>query len=107
MGNQTTIDKSKNYSFYKVRYSYLSGDLLLRKRFHHLAELIFGPSYYHYWNHFQDNNGKILSQPALVRLDSSDIYTNKSYVGGKISIIIHNINSDLLTKRGVYCNTEF
>ena len=107
LGNQTTIDKSKNYNFYKVRYSYLSGDLLLRKRFHHLAELIFGPSYYHYWNHFQDNNGKILSQPALVGLDSSDIYTDKSYAGGKISIIIHNINSDLLPTRGVYWNTEF
>lgn len=106
-GNQTKIDKTKNYNFYKVRYNYLSGDLLLRKRFHHLAELIFGPSYYHYWNHPPDNVGKILSQPSLVGLDSSDIYTDKSYVGGKVSIIIHNTNSDLLPTRGVYWNTEF
>jgi len=106
-GNQTVIDKSKNYNFYKVRYNYLSGDLLLRKRFHNLAELSFGPSYYHYWNHQLDNTGKILSQPSLAGLDSSDIYNDKTYLGGKISIIIHNINSDLLPTRGVYWNSEF
>ncbi len=105
-GNQTSIDKSKTYNFYKVRYNYLSGDLLLRKRFHHLAELSFGPSYYHYWNHQLDNNGKVLSQPSLVGLDSANIYSDKSYAGGKISIIIHNINNDLLPTRGVYWNTE-
>jgi DNA repair exonuclease SbcCD nuclease subunit len=107
LGNQTKIDKNKDFNFYKVRYNYFSGDLLLRKRFHHLAEILLGPSYYHYWNHSQDNNGKILSQPSLVGLDSTNIYADKSYAGGKISIIIHNINSDLLPTRGVYWNTEF
>ncbi|KAA9040651.1 BamA/TamA family outer membrane protein [Ginsengibacter hankyongi] len=105
-GNQTKIDKTKGYNFYKVRYNYLSGDLLLRKRFHHLVELTFGPSYYHYWNHTSDNNGKILSQPSLAGLDSADIYADKSYLGGKVAVIIHNINSDLLPTRGVYWNTE-
>lgn len=107
LGNETKIDKSKGFDFYKVRYNYLSGDLLLRKRFHNLAELNFGTSYYHYWNHYMDNKGKILSQPSFAGLDSADIYSDKSYLGGKISIIIHNTNSDLLPTRGVYWNTEF
>ena len=89
-----------------MRYNYLSGDLLFRKRFQKLAELNVGASYYHYWNHYYDNNGKILSQPAFAGLDSSDIYSDKTYAGPKISIIIHNTNNDLLPTRGVYWTTE-
>jgi Calcineurin-like phosphoesterase len=106
-GNETKKDKNNSYNFYNVRYNYLSGDLLLRKRFHSLAELNFGTSWYHYWNHFSDNEGKILAQPALEGLDSASIYSAKTYLGGKISIVIHNTNSDLLPTRGVFWNTEF
>ncbi|MEP6951522.1 MAG: metallophosphoesterase [Ginsengibacter sp.] len=106
-GNNTKIDKTKGYNFYKVRYNYLSGDLMLRKRFHNLAEFNFGTSYYHYWNHYSDNKGKILGQPAFAGLDSASIYSDKSYWGGKASIVIHNINSDLLPTRGIFWNTEF
>ena len=106
MGNETKKDERNKFNFYNVRYNYLSGDLMLRKRFHNLAELIFGGSYYQYWNHYNDNNGKILAQPSLVGLDSANIYNDKLYAGGKINIIIHNVNSDLLPTRGVYWNTE-
>ena len=106
-GNETKKDSSKNYDFYNVRYNYLSGELLLRKRIHNLLEFNFGPAYYHYWNHYSDNKNKILSQPSLVGLDSTDVYTNKSYMGGNASIIVHNITGDLLPTRGVYWKTEF
>ncbi|MEO8414515.1 MAG: BamA/TamA family outer membrane protein [Ginsengibacter sp.] len=106
-GNETKKDNSKGYNFYNVRYSYLSGDLMLRKRFHKLVEFNFGSSYYQYWSHAYDNKGKIFSQPATAGLDSADIFSEKSYVGGKASIVIHNINSALLPTRGVYWNTEF
>jgi hypothetical protein len=107
LGNETKKDRNKRYDFYRVRYNYLSGDLMLRKRFHNLAELSFGASYYKYWNHYNDNRGKILAQPSLVGLDSANIYSDKSYAGVKISIVIHNVNSDLLPTRGVFWNTEF
>ncbi len=106
LGNETKIDKTKNINFYKVHYNYLSGDLLFRKRFHSLAELNIGASYYHYWNHYFDNRGKILSQPSLVNLDSSDVYSSKTYVGPKISIIIHTTHSDFLPTRGINWTTE-
>jgi hypothetical protein len=106
LGNETKKEEGNKFNFYNVRYNYLSGDLMLRKRFHNLAELIFGGSYYQYWNHYNDNNGKILAQPSLVGLDSANIYNDKLYAGGKINIIIHNVNSDLLPTRGVYWNTE-
>jgi hypothetical protein len=106
-GNQTKIDKTRGYNFYHVRYNYLSGDLMLRKRFHNLAEFNFGTSYYNYWNHYSNNKGGILGQPPFAGLDSASIYSDKSYLGGKASIVIHNINSDLLPTRGVFWNTEF
>jgi hypothetical protein len=106
-GNETKKDDDKKFNYYQVRYNYLSADLMLRKRFHKLAELKFGPSYYHYWNHYSDNKGKILSQPFLAGLDSASIYSDKSYAGAKASIVIHNTNSDLLPTRGVLWNTEF
>jgi len=106
IGNDTKIDKAKDVHFYKVRYNYFSGDLLARKRFHRIAELNFGASYFHYWNNHFDNAGKILSQPSLAGLDSADVYSDKTYFGPKIAIIIHNTNKDLLPTRGVYWTTE-
>ena len=80
---------------------------MLRKRFHNLAELTFGPSWYQYWNHYSDNKGKILGQPSLAGLDSANIYSDKSYAGAKVAVVIHNVNNDLLPTRGVFWNTEF
>ena len=107
LGNESKKEDSRTNNFYRVRYNYLSGDLMLRKRFHNLAELSIGGSYYHYWNYYNDNKGKILAQPLLVGLDSTNIYSDKSYAGAKIAIVIHNVNSDLLPTRGVFWNTEF
>ena len=107
LGNDTKIKPGTKYDFYKVRYNYFSGDILFRKRFHALAELMAGPTYYHYWNHYYDNKGKILSQPAFVGLDSNSINSQKSYAGAKVNIIIHNPNKELLPTRGVIWNTEF
>ncbi len=106
-GNETKKEDGKKFNFYRVRYNYFSTDVMLRKRFHNLAELSFGPSYYHYWNHYDDNKGKILAQPSLAGLDSSGIYSNKSYAGAKVSVVIHNVNNDLLPTRGVFWTTEF
>ncbi|MEP6928133.1 MAG: BamA/TamA family outer membrane protein [Ginsengibacter sp.] len=107
LGNETKKDNTKDHNFYRVRYNYLAGDLMVRKRFHNLAELNFGPSYYHYWNHYYDNKVSILGKPRLIGLDSASIFSDKSYAGAKVSIVIHNLNSDLLPTRGVFWNTEF
>jgi DNA repair exonuclease SbcCD nuclease subunit len=105
-GNETKIDPGKAKSFYNVRYKYLSGDLLLRKRFHSLAEINVGAAYDHYWNDYADNKGKILSQPSFVGLDSTNVYSGKTYIGPKISLIIHNTNNNFMPTRGVYWTTE-
>ncbi|MDQ6763039.1 MAG: metallophosphoesterase, partial [Bacteroidota bacterium] len=106
LGNDTKKDDNKPSSFYNVRYSFASGEVLLRKRFHSLAEFNIGPYYYHYWNNYYANKGKILGQPDLAGLDSASIYSNKSYAGGKVAIVIHNPNKEFLPTRGVVWNTE-
>jgi Calcineurin-like phosphoesterase len=107
LGNNTKKGADRPFNFYQVRYNYFAADIMLRKRFHSLAELSFGPSYYQYWNHSRDNTGKVLSQPSVVGLDSAGIYAEKAYAGAKVAIVIHNVNSDLLPTRGVSWNTEF
>ncbi|MDQ6762662.1 MAG: outer membrane protein assembly factor, partial [Bacteroidota bacterium] len=39
-------------------------------------------------------------------LDSASVYANKSYAGGKASIVIHNTNSEFLPTRGLISTTE-
>ena len=106
-GNASQNDKSKSYKFYYVRYKYVQGEVLLRKRyFNNLLQFYFGPTYFHYWNKYRDNRDKVLAQPALVGLDSASIYSGKSYVGGKFAIVINNLNNELLPTRGVIWKTE-
>ena len=66
-----------------------------------------GPSVYHYWNDADDNKDKILSDPSLVGLDSADVYSKKTYVGGKVSVIVNNLDNVLLPTRGINWVTEF
>ena len=107
LGDATINDKNNHLEFYHVRYKYATADVLWRKRyFNNLLQLYVGPTYYHYWNKYEDNKNKILANPSLVGLDSSSIYNGKSYVGGKFAIVLNNLNSELLPTRGVIWNTE-
>ena len=101
-GNDQRIDKSKPIEYYRVRYKYLSTDLLLRKRlFNDIVNVSVGPSYYHYWNEYSDNKEKILSNPAVIGSDSLSIYSKKDYIGGKLNFDINFINSEFFPSRGI------
>ena len=107
LGNNTVNDQ-KTQEFNRVRYRFIDGEVLLRKRFYNdLVQFYIGPSFYHYWNNYDDNIGKVLQNPARLGLDSLQIYTKKSYAGGKMAISINNLNSELLPTRGVIWNTVF
>ncbi len=105
-GNETKKDNNKISTFYNVRYSNVAADILLRKRFNRILEFDLGPAYYHYWNHYYDNNGKILGHPVLAGLDSASIYSKKSYAGVKAAIVVDNQNKEFLPTRGVLFKTE-
>jgi hypothetical protein len=100
-GNQTNYDKTKGKEFYLVRYKYVSADLLLRKRIKNIIELSAGPTFYHYWNNYIDNRNKILANPVNIGSDSNTVYSNKSYVGGKVNLDINYVNSETFPTRGI------
>jgi hypothetical protein len=106
LGNNTERDANLPSEYYRTRYKYLETDVLLRKRMGTAANLSGGPTYYHYWNRYDDNQGKILSKPSSVGLDSADIYSVKDYLGAKLKFDIYYVNSDFFPSRGIVWNTE-
>jgi len=107
IGNDSKKNEDLNIDYYRVRYKYIEGDILLRKRyFKDLLQFYVGPTMYHYWNRPGDNENKILQNPAAIGLDSLSIYNKKSYLGGKLAMVINNLNSELLPSRGVIWHTE-
>ena len=107
LGNETQKNKQTPLEFYHVRYKYVETEVLVRKKyFNNLLQFYLGPSYFHYWNKYKNNENKILGHPSLAGLDSASIYSGKSYLGGKFAIVINNLNSELLPTRGVIWNTE-
>ena len=107
IGNDTKLQQDKSITFYRVRYNYASLDVLIRRRLKSFLSISAGPSIYDYWNHSQDNIDKILSKPSLVGLDSINVYKTKTYVGGKLQILVNNLNSELLPTRGINWLTQY
>jgi hypothetical protein len=109
LGNTTKNDRSKPLEFYHVRYKFVEAEVLLRKRYFNrdLMQVYIGPSFYNYWNRYEDNDNKILGNPLLSGLDSSRVFSRKTYLGGKAAVVINNLNNELMPTRGVIWNTEF
>jgi hypothetical protein len=105
-GNATKINAAKPIEYYRVRYKYVSTDILLRKRLNDFLDVSIGPSWYHYWNDYEDNKNRILANPAIIGSDSASVYANKNYLGGKFKIDINYVNNELLPTRGIQWYTE-
>ncbi|HEV3252654.1 MAG TPA: BamA/TamA family outer membrane protein, partial [Puia sp.] len=106
-GNSTKMLPGTRAGFYRVRYKYLDGDILFRKKPFNILSIMAGPYFYQYWNKYAPNKDYILGAPYLVKLDSTNIYRRKDYLGGKALVIVNNLNSDVFPTRGVLWNTEF
>ena len=66
-----------------------------------------GPYFFHYWNDFKDNANRILGKPSEVQLDSANLYSKKTYLGGKLGMRFDNRNNEIFPTRGVLWNNEF
>ena len=106
-GNETTYDKSKPLLFYRVRYKFIETDLLIRKRLTNVFHFSIGPSYYHYWSRYTDNDKRILGNPAVIGSDSASIYGVKQFLGGKAKFDISYVNNEIFPTRGITWFTEF
>jgi Outer membrane protein/protective antigen OMA87 len=107
-GNETVREKDSAIKYYRVRYKNAAADVLFRRILAGGALSLFaGPSVYHYWNKRESNKDYILSQPSLVGLDSLEIYSVKTYLGGKAGILLNNLNNELWPTRGIYWLTTY
>ena len=106
-GNETVLDKSLPRNYYRTRYKYFSGSILMRKRFSDVFSFSAGPAYYSYWNNINDNKSRILEDPANVGSDSSGLYGTKKYLGGKFKLDINYLNNEIFPTRGITWLTTF
>lgn len=106
-GNETEFNKNLKKEYYRVRNEYLAADVLIRRRYKNILQFMIGPSYYHYWNEFEDNKDRILGNPANIGSDSISIYTPKTYIGIKARFNIDYVNNELYPTRGITWYTEF
>ncbi len=107
LGNNTQIDKARNFNYYTTRYKSLEAEVLIRKRYFEKMHLMAGPYFYHYNNKFSDNIGSILEKPQRLRLDSADVFSKKTYIGGKFGFSVDNRNKEFMPTRGILWNNEF
>jgi hypothetical protein len=106
-GNETEFDKSKPLSYYRVRFKYFEADLMLRKSFNNIIQFSLGPSYYQYWSRYEDNQKRILGNPAVIGSDSLNIYGIKQFFGLKSKLDISYINNEIFPTRGITWFNEF
>jgi hypothetical protein len=106
LGNNTKINKSNDYTYYQSRYKTLELEALLRKRFYDKFYISFGPTFYQYKNSYKDNAAFVLGKPQQLGLDSARIFSNKSYLGGKLVLLLDNRTNEIFPKRGMYWRTE-
>ncbi len=107
LGNETVKDPTKSLYYYRVRYKYAAGDVIFRKRMNEILYFMAGVTGYHYWNKYEDNKDRILGDYSVTGLDSNDIYSTKTYLGGSASVLINNLDNVLLPTRGIHWVTEF
>ncbi len=106
LGNKTKLDPNRPISFYRSRFSHFEGEFLFQKRLNNVVRFMLGPVFYHYWINAKDNVGKSLGNPSVVGLDSASVYSKKSYLGGKLAIVVDNLNNELFPTRGVQWKTQ-
>ncbi|HSU28456.1 MAG TPA: hypothetical protein VLJ68_08745, partial [Chitinophagaceae bacterium] len=106
LGNERPI--THPLDFYKTSYSHFEADILIQSRVTGPLRVLAGPVFYHYWNDIKYNRNKVLGTfPNEVGLTADNVYASKSYLGGKMLVLINNLNNELYPTRGVKWTTTY
>jgi outer membrane protein assembly factor BamA len=81
-------------------------EALLRHRYFERLHLSIGPYFYQYQSLYANNKTNILSNFRQLGLDSADIFSQKAYLGAKLSCTFDNRNNDVFPTRGIFWNNE-
>lgn len=103
-GNET--EASEDLSYYRARFDMVTAEAAIQKRAWNLLTVGVGSTYNFYSARQYTNEGKVLEYPTDIGLDSTSVYTDKVYVGGKFYFQLNNINNELFPTRGINWLTE-
>ena len=107
LGNETVREPGRDFRYYRVRYSYATADLAMRRRLlENKLSISLGPTFFHYWHDEEDAEGRVLENPEAVGLNRNDVFTTLLYAGGRLSINFQSIDNLLLPTRGARWITE-
>jgi len=106
-GNSTFFDNSVPNHYYLVKYKQFELEALFRKRFFDKLHILLGPYFQTYSAEYDNNKNSVLRIPDQVGLDSANIFSKKSYLGGKMIVLLDNTNNEIFPTRGLYWKNEF
>jgi hypothetical protein len=105
-GNRTEIDPALPRRYYQTLYTSFSAEALIRRRPFEMLHFAVGPYFYSYSAKYSRNAENVLGKASNLRLDSADVFSKKSYAGGKIVLTVDNRNQDFFPTRGMYWRNE-
>ncbi|MFM2138601.1 MAG: hypothetical protein RJA57_908, partial [Bacteroidota bacterium] len=106
LGNNTRIDERLPRRYYQTLFRYSEAEILFRRRLYDKLHLMGGPMLASYKASFDRNRQTILSKPAAAGLDSSSVFSPKSWAGGRFIFHLDNRNRDFFPTRGMDWRNE-
>jgi hypothetical protein len=108
-GNETEFDKhtKDGIRYYRARYNSYEMDVQLRKRFGSVFSFSAGPAIGFFKIDSADNFDRYLNHTEVNGLDSSELYRDRAFAGGRATVVIDNRNDKLFPSRGILWETRF
>ena len=102
IGNDTYFDKSKpgGDRYYRARYDVAGVSVLMRRQPQSWMRVNYGATYQYFNVEREENKGRFLSQTLESGLDSTTLYTPKSFGGLHFKLDINSQNNRVLPTRG-------
>ena len=102
LGNETVFEENKpgNEKYYRARYDFIDGSLLLRRQLQSWMRVNYGLAYQSFKVEKEENAGKYVSETGVNGLNPATLYEGKSYAGGHFKLDINSRNNKALPTRG-------
>jgi len=107
LGNETERLPGLSMKFYRARYNFTEGSALVQRHWFGKATFGIGPLYQYYWYTNEPNEGKVLDYAGDFGLDPARVHEAKFHAGGKVQLLVNNLNNELFPTRGINWQTDF
>jgi Omp85 superfamily domain len=106
-GDTTSFDKTKpgKYRYYRARFQVGDISMLIRKKFSSSVSVTFGPTFEFYSLDSAQNKNRFILKTGSNGLDPVSLFSDQSYIGGKLTLGIDTRNSKVLSTKGINWQT--